>query len=137
MGLGQEVTQILTIKQKQGRSDNFQHHYDKPRGYHVPVHDEGDGEACGDESTAPPSVSGARLLPTGVHAHFLLRAPVGEGNHAIGRYKERAWRWPRGWVGSCAGWEPLNLTCCLFFTQPLALGLSLGPICGLLHPVAS
>lgn len=77
MGLGQEVAQILTIKQKQGRSDNFQHHYDQPRDYHVPVHDEGDAEVCGDESTAPLSVSGARLLPSGVHAHVLLRAPWG------------------------------------------------------------
>lgn len=37
---------LWEVKQKQGCSDNFQHHYDEPRGYHVPVHDEGDGETC-------------------------------------------------------------------------------------------
>lgn len=41
---------LWEIKQKQGRSDNFQHHYDEARGYHVAVHvavhGEGDGGAC-------------------------------------------------------------------------------------------
>ena len=37
---------LWEIKQKKGHSNNFKHYYDEPRDYHVPVHDEGDEEAC-------------------------------------------------------------------------------------------
>ena len=50
LGLVGGLPQILTIQQKKGHSNNFDHYYDKPRDDHVPVHDDGDSEICGDES---------------------------------------------------------------------------------------